>query len=142
MIATLLPVSNTTSPLGWSIIHILIGNLMSRALSLGSVGMTVVIGNGPEKPLVVQNTLACADAVTDSKRHSVPNNSAAIPDVFIPFASQWIELLIVPLLATSFLGPILIVSHQNLGLLQIETLVSCSCQSSCRLGDESRVLIA
>jgi [protein-PII] uridylyltransferase len=52
--ATLLPVSNTTRPLGWSMIHMLTGMVTSRCFSLGTVGINPVIGKGPNMPLVVQ----------------------------------------------------------------------------------------
>src|SRR5689334_10638041 len=70
-------------------IHMLTGNLMSRSLSLGSVGITVVMGKGPKKPLVAQNTLACPNAVPEHKTHNAPTSTATIPCLlFIRAASS------------------------------------------------------
>ena len=53
-IATLLPVSNTIRPFGWSITHMLTGIVISRCFSFGTVGIKPVMGKGPNLPLVVQ----------------------------------------------------------------------------------------
>src|SRR2546427_1254027 len=55
--AALFPVSKTASPFGWSMTHMLIGIVMSRALSFGSDGISPWMLNGPNMPLVVQYTL-------------------------------------------------------------------------------------
>src|SRR4249920_2633880 len=82
--ATLLPVSNTTRPFGWSMIHMLTGMVTSRCFSFGTVGIRPVIGNGPNMPLVVQYTpLTCANTADEPTRHSKPSSAAAIPDFFI-----------------------------------------------------------
>src|SRR5690242_8400424 len=75
--ATLLPVSNTTRPFGWSMIHMLIGMVTSRCFSLGTVGIRPVIGKGPAKPLVVQYTpLTCADTIAELAAHIKPSAAA------------------------------------------------------------------
>src|SRR5690242_17122566 len=84
--ATLLPVSNTTRPFGWSMIHMLTGMVTSRCFSFGTLGMRAVIGNGPNMPLVVQYTcLTCANTADEPAMQNSPSSAAKIPDFFITF---------------------------------------------------------
>src|SRR3989441_7441024 len=90
-IAALFPVSKTTRPFGWSMTHMLIGIVMSRAFSFGRDGTSPWMLNGPNVPLVVKNTFTCADAV-DGTMHSMPSSTAAIPSFLMassPRSGSW-----------------------------------------------------
>src|SRR5688572_13989314 len=87
-IALLLPVSKTTSPFGWSMTHMLIGMVTSRAFSFGTVGISPVMLNGPKKPLEVQNTFTWGAACVSPEdgRSSViesDRSAATIPSLFM-----------------------------------------------------------
>src|SRR5256712_13863690 len=85
--AALLPVSKTTRPFGWSMTHMLIGIVMSRAFSFGIDGISPWMLNGPNMPLVVQNTFTCANAA-DGTMHSMPSTTAAIPSFLMGVVSS------------------------------------------------------
>ena len=100
--AALLPVSKTTRPFGWSMTHMLIGIVMSRAFSFGIDGISPWMLNGPNMPLVVQNTFTCANAA-DGTMHSMPSTTAAIPSFLMASSPQsWFVVVrtLVPDLST------------------------------------------
>ena len=77
-IATLLPVSNTTRPFGWSMTHMLTGMVMSRAFSLGTRGIRSVMWKGPNKPLVAQYTPLTWARASEGPASTNPSSAAAI----------------------------------------------------------------
>src|SRR6267142_3244835 len=95
-IAALMPVSNPTRPLGWSMTHMLTGMVMSRCFSLGTVGISPVMAKGPNMPLVVQYTcLTCANTADEPNTHRRPSSAATMP-FFIwdpPRILRWLVVL-------------------------------------------------
>src|SRR5687767_1729467 len=83
--ATLLPVSKTMRPFGWSMTHMLTGMVTSRAFSFGTLGMSPWMLNGPKKPLAVQYTpRTWASAAEGSEQVTESAISAAmIPSLFM-----------------------------------------------------------
>src|SRR2546427_1852832 len=67
--------------------HMLIGIVMSRAFSFGIDGISPWMLNGPNMPLVVQNTFTCANAA-DGTMHSMPSTTAAIPSFLMGVVSS------------------------------------------------------
>src|SRR5438445_12945440 len=67
--------------------HMLIGIVMSRAFSFGIDGISPWMLNGPNMPLVLQNTFTCANAA-DGTMHSMPSTTAAIPSFLMGVVSS------------------------------------------------------
>src|SRR6185436_8965130 len=102
--ATLLSVSNTTRPFGWSSTHMLTGMVMSRALSTGRAGIRPRMSNGPNMPLVVQYSF-CANVADEPKVHSRPSSVAARTDFFMVLTPPVLMVIRVPTRTADFSLP-------------------------------------